>query len=374
MGNQQSHGGPQFCSIRPNPLATRFMVDKDFRVNYTSFKTQNTESMRLTEQRQLGVVRQQRMPDSGRQQQVQEESIDMLLRGPVTLKKPTINMQVKEEPDAWVWVDAKEISKACVFEGIFGTISLTANGFVQYTDINATDFFEKYESDTIQKTFPMGISFGGLSKSLWFKNGDERDECFEIMAKNLPHFYASVIANPENYNVPGWLIPPKKNEDSSSMKVFDGIQGNDVVVYQNDTVQYTDLDGIKHSVVYKRHAIQKCFPQGICFGGLDRVIWLTDEIERDLCFTFMQVTGEFKEEKEEVITFPGLYGSVVLKEEKLNFTSLVGERITAVCYDPKSIYRVFPLGISGGGLPYSIWFKDINFMENCFNAMEQKGQ
>merc|ERR1719233_1293648 len=131
------------------------------------------------------------------------------------------------------------------------------------------------------------------------------------------------------------------------MKVFDGIQGNDVVVYQNNTVQYTDLDGIKHSLVYNRHTIQKCFPQGICFGGLVRAIWLTDEIERDLCFTFMKVTGEFKEEKGEEITFPGLYGSVVLKEETLNFTTICGERITAVCYDPNSIYRVFPLGISG---------------------------
>jgi len=370
MGNQQSHGGPQFCSIRPHPLTERFMVDKDFRVNYASFKNQNTE--RPTEQRQLRVVHQQRTPDSGRQQQVQVESKDMLLRDPAMLKKPTIKLQVQVEPDVWECVGAKEISKECVFEGIFGTISLTANGFVQYTDICGTDFLEKYESDQIQKTFPMGISYGGLSKSLWFKNGEERDECFDIMAKDLPHFYASVIANPENYNVPGWLIPQKKNEDSSNMKVFDGIQGNDVVVYQDNTVQYTDLDGVKHSVVYKRHTIKKCFPHGICFGGLDRAIWLSDETERDLCFMVMQVTGESKDEKDEEITFPALYGSVVLREEKVNFTSLVGERITAVRYDPKSIYRVFPLGITGGGLPHSIWFKDINDMENCFNAMEQK--
>jgi len=342
MGNQQirnggtqfcSHslryGGPQFCSPSPNPLAKRVMVDKSFRVDYNAVKNQKPEPTKR-------VVHQQGVPEADKQQQIQEEPKEILVEVAGMLKKPKIDVQIQVEPNVWERVDAKEISRTSVFEGIYGNVSLTSNGFVQYTDIAGTNFFEKYESDKIQKTFPMGISLGGLSKSLWFKTGVDRDECFDVMVGNLSHFSISVMANPENYNVPSCLIPRKEKKNSSNMKVFEGIHGKKVVVYQGNSVQYTDLDGVKHSDVYNIHTVRKCFPHGICFGGLDRTVWLTDEIERDLCFVFMQAKNGFEEGKEQEMSFPGL------------------------------------MGIGVGGLPHSIWFKDFDDMENCFSAMEQK--
>jgi len=368
MGNQHSRDGPLLCSTTPHPLATRFMVDKDFRVDYITTKTRNTEVMRLTKQRQLPVVHQQRMRDSCSQQQKQEESVEISAKGPDMSKILKINLQYHVEP---VEVNEKKIGKVSVFEGLFGDVSVLPCEFVNYTDSVGNVFREKYDSEKVQKTFPMGISFGGLSKSLWFKAVEERDVCFDTMTGIHPPSYADVMANPEKYNVPEWVVHSEKDDDSCNIKVFDGIQGNDVVVYKDKHVDYTDLDGVKHSVSYNPRNIQKCFPHGICFGGLDRTIWLTDEIERDLCFMLMQFIGEVKHEKEEEKTFPGLYGSVILKENQVTFTSLVGERITAEWYDAKSICRVFPMGISGGGLPHSIWFKEMSEMEDCFKAMEQ---
>jgi len=368
MGNQQSRDGPLLCTTTPHPLATRFMVDKDFRVDYITTKTRNTEVMRLTKQRQLRVVHQQRMRDSWSQQQKQEESVEISPKGPDMLKMPKINLEYHVEPEK---VSEKESGKVSVFEGLFGDVSVLYSEVVNYTDSVGNVFHEKYDSEKIQKTFPMGISFGGLSKSLWFKAVEERDACFDNMTGIQPPSYAEVMANPEKYNIPEWMLHSEKDDDSCNIKVFDGIQGNDVVVYKDKHVDYTDLDGVKHSVSYNRHHIQKCFPHGICFGGLPRTVWLTDEIERDLCFMLMQFIGHVKHEKDDEKTFPGLYGSVILKDNQVSFTSLVGERITAEWYDAKSIYRVFPMGISGGGLPNSIWFKEMSDMEDCFEAMEQ---
>jgi len=378
MGNQQirnggpqfcspslRYGGPKFCSPSSNPLPKKVRVEKSFRVDYNSVKNQNTEPTKR-------VVHQQRMPEAGKQQQMQEEPKEMLVEVAGMLKKPKIDVQIQVEPNVLERVDAKEINKTSVFEGIYGNISLTSNGFVQYKDMAGTEFFDKYESDKIQKTFPTGISFGGLTKSLWFKNGVERDECFDVMVGNPSHFSISVMANPENYNVPSCPIPREEKKNSSNMKVFEGIHGKKVVICQGNSVQYTDLDGVKHSDVYNMHTIRKCYPHGICFGDLDRTVWLTDERERDLCFIFMQASNGFEEEKNQEMTFPGLYGSVVVREDKINFTSLIGNRITGACYNPRAIHRIFPMGIGGGGLPHSIWFKEFDDMENCFNAMEQK--
>lgn len=366
MGNHQSRDGLQFCSTTPNPLATRFMVDKDFRVDYMTTKTRNTEVMRLTKQQQVRVFHQQRRRDSGSKQQKQDESVDISPKGPGMLKIPNLEYHVEPEE-----VNVKEVGKVSVFEGLFGNVSVLSSEFVDYTDSVGNVYHEKYDSEKVQKTFPMGISFGGLSKSLWFKAVEERDACFYTMTGILPPSYAAVMANPEDYQVPEWVIQSKTDDDSCNIKVFDGILGNDVVVYKDKHVDYTDLDGVKHSLSYNPLKIQKCFPHGICFGGLDRTIWLTDEIERDLCFMLMQFIGEVKHEKDEGKTFPGLYGSVSLKENQVRFTSLIGERITAEWYDAKSIRRVFPMGISGGGLPHSIWFKEMENMEDCFKAMKQ---
>jgi len=367
MGNQQSRDELQFCSTRTHPLATRFMEDKAFRVDYASLKIQNTEVLKLPKQQQRRVAHQQRAWNVGSQQQKQEELNDVPMKVPDMFKSTKNNIHVQPEVHFVQKVDAKEES---VFEGVFGKITLSSNGFVAYTDIVGNGFREKFDAKEIQKTFPMGISYGGLSKSLWFKDAIQRDECFDTMAGVLPPSYADVVANPEKFKIRDAFITSKK-VDSSDVKVFEGIKGNNVHVYKGYHVKYTDLDGVYHSVSYNKDRIRKCFPHGICFGGLDRTLWLKDEIERDLCFILMQVIGEKKEEKN---IFSGLYGNVVLEANGVSFTSLIGERITAASYDSKSIYKVFPMGINGGGLPNSIWFKEIGDMENCFKKMAEKSE
>jgi len=361
MGNQQSRDGLQFCSTEPHPLATRFMVDKAFRVDYIPLKLKNTEALRMPRQQQTLAVHQQRS-NRGSQQQIQEEYVDIPLEWSDVLKNQTKNLQVLVEPEVYQKINVKE---SPVFEGVYGDICLLSNGLVEYPDIFGHNYCEKYNPERIQKIFPKGISYGGISKSLWFKDSDDRDACFDTMIGDLHPSKAEVMANPEVHDILDFEIPPKKI-DICNFKVFDGIQGNQVVVFKGNHVEYMDVDGLKHSESYKSDEIKMCFPNGICFGGLDRTIWFSDEIERDLCFIQMQVIGEKKPEEK---TFPGQYGTVVLADNGVSFTSLVGERIQAAWYNSKSIQRVFPMGISGGGLPHSIWFKEMVDMENCFKAM-----
>jgi len=301
----------------------------------------------------------------GIQQQIQEECTDVPVTrsGMLTIQKRDLQGDLEH----WVYQEANVTENRTMFQGIYGDICLLPRGFVEYKDISGHSYCEGYNSKRIQKIFPMGIACEGITKILWFKEIKERNVCFDTMIGDIPPSYAEVMANPEKYNIPD-LPPSKWQRDSYNFKVFDGTQGNDVIVYKGNHVKYTDLDGVKHSSCYKKDYIKKCFPQGICFGGLERTIWLADIAERDRCFTLMQMGGENKEEEK---TFPGLYGTVVLKMNEVSFTALVGERIQAACYDSKSIQRVFPMGISGGGLPHSIWFKEMGDMENCFKRMMQ---
>jgi len=364
MGNQQSQDGPQFCSTKPHPLASRFMVDKAFRVDYTPLKTKNTQVMRVPKEEQL-VIHRQQVSNTGTEQQIQEEYVDVPVKQPGMLKIQKKNLH---DELAHLVNQQTNVNKCGnMFRGIYGDIHLLPSGFVVYKDMAGHLYREEYDSKRIQKIFPMGISCAGITKILWFKDIEDRNACFDTMNGDLPPSYEEVIANPEKYNIPV-LLPPKWKRASCNFEMFAGIQGNDVVVYKGNHVNYTDLDGVKHSSSYRKDYIKKCFPKGICFGGLERTIWLADEAERDRCFMLMQMGGEKKEEGN---NFPGLYGTVVLKKNKVSFTSLVGERILASWYDSKSIRRVFPMGISGGGLPHSIWFKEMSDMENCFKAMIQ---
>jgi len=363
MGNQQSLDGLQFCSTRPHSLANRFMAYKDFRVDHITSEKPHPKVTRFSKQQQIREGHQQPMRDSDFYHQKQE-SVDVSSKSLVASKSPEIDLIAQEEQNMSDNGECKSI--ASVYEGIFSDISILSDGVVEYTDSGGNNFHEKYNLRTLQKTFPMGISFGELSMSLWFKNVEDRDECASTMTGNLPPSYTAVMDNPEYYKV------PELQDDKRSMKVFDGIRGNVVVLYSNNYVDYTDLDGAKHYVSYNKNKIRKCFPQGICFGGLDRTLWLSDENERDLCFTAMQLFQDESRNKEEEKSFPGLYGNVSLKGDQLSFTSLVGERIKVPWYDTKSIFRVFPLGLSGGGLPHSIWFEKMEDLENCFTAMEQR--
>jgi len=383
MGNNQSNvrEGLQFCSGNTDPLARRFMVDKDFRVDFsckrniereltTSPKHQwsNRYSDEVTtkyyQKREIRTS-QQPVRDENWQQQKQEEFCDFSL--PVKLQKDTSEIQVEVQKD-----NVTENSERTAFKGIFGDVVLYKNN-VSYEDCSGEEFNETFIPKLLQKTFPMGISFGGLTKSVWFKDITDRDACFDTMTQNLLPPYASTVSNPYLYNIPN-SMQSVSVEEKDKLKVFDGVCGNDVIVRRNGPVSYTDINGEKHCVSYNRNKIEKCFPHGICFGGLSRSIWLKDEIERDLCYLLMQMVGETaeNEEPDEEKTFPGLYGNIVLRSEyEVEYTSLVGNRVTAVWYDPRTIRTVFPMGVTGGGLPSTIWFKDMEDLDNCITAMKK---
>jgi len=375
MGNQQSSvsEGLQFCSTRSHPLAKSLMVDKNFRIDYVSSKRYSEEdqfsfakAQPFTHQRiksnpsnnrQSQVkcerhVHQQRARDENRQQQKQEELEHRI----VSLDHSKFQ---KGPPEVVV-----QQERGTVYEGIFGRIVLN-NKCVCYRDGTGNEFNEEYDRKKLRKTFPMGISYGGLSQSLWFKDIEERDACFGIMTKDFPPCTAA-MSNPSHHSVPNM-----KYKEAKDVKEFDGLQG-DVFVHQDGCVVYTDLNGEQHFVNYANDKIQKCFPNGICFGGLPKAIWLKDNTERDQCYKQMQLVGQSVEEEEKTVekTFPGLYGNVTLRSfSEVKFTSLAGAQVTAVRYDTKMIRRVFPMGISGGGLPSTIWFREMEDREDCINAM-----
>jgi len=382
MGVQQSsvREGLQFCSTNVDPLAERFMADRDFRVGYISSKrnmekdqsqfeaqmlkhnneqgmTMNRSNGQYVFHKSVKHVHQQQKCSTEEQQQKQEDVHEKATNG---------HAEVAVTNDKVENVEAvKFIEEGLVYEGVFGDVTLK-NGFITYSDRAGREFHGVFDAQTLQKTFPMGISFGGPNSILWFKDIRGRDECFDKMTGNLPPSYAEVMRNPAKYI-------PYPDKTLGETKAFDGIQGYDVIVHPNSSVSYTDIDGEYHCASYNSHKIQKCFPHGICFGGLPRTIWLKDEIERDLCYVMMQMTRNTKtiEKPSKEKAFEGLYGSVILKSyHEVDYTSLVGGRVNATWYNPQMIRRVFPMGITGGGLPSTIWFEEAEEMENCIEAMQ----
>jgi len=379
MGNNQSNvrEGLQFCSSNVDPLARRFMVDKDFRVDFSCNRNIEKELMTppefqwskryndevVTEYSQKREIRMSQQPvrHDNWQQQKQEEFCDFIEPVKHQKDKPKIQVVAQEK-------NVTENNKR-TFEGIFGDVVLNEDR-VSYKDCSGEEFNEMFNPKLLKKTFPMGISYGGLTKSVWFKDIADRDACFETMTGYLPPSYAAVMSNPSLFSIPNDM-PVSVEEDKH--KVFDGICENNVIVRRNGSVSYTDINGEQHCVSFNRNKIQKCFPHGICFGGLTRTIWLKNEIERDLCYVFMQTVGETDEiEEDEKETFTGLFGSVVLRSgHEVEYTSLAGDRVKAVWYDPGTIRTVFPMGITGGGLPSTIWFKDMEDLDDCMTAMKQ---
>jgi len=379
MGNQQCHNGLQFCSSTERSPAARFTIDKDFRIEYFPSKPKNIHLAQQPEQKQtklhgeqdelssvsgdldpkkseISLRHQQQTRDLTQQQQSPDDLVCNLLRSQ-EFQKNNIDTQV---------MNGDEIVRSNNFEGIFGRIILLVDNNVEFTDNTGNQCCETYDPETIQKTFPMAISIASISKKLWFNLVEERDACFAQMTGNHSTSHAATTAKPEPHNVPYDTISSKK--DSSSIKVFTGISGK-VYVDKDNHVEYTDYNGEKYCVGYIKNEIIKCFPNGICYGGLKKTIWLTSKVERDTCFAVM--TGEELDlEKQNEKTFPGLYGRVVLKaDSKVIFTSLIGERITSD-YDDE-VRRVFPMGLRGGGLLKTIWFREMEDLEDCLCAMKQ---
>lgn len=345
MGNQQLLG-LQACSADNSDLAERFMVDKDFRIDYRTIK-HNTEFQ--PRQQRGSVQRQQIILLDTFQEQEPEEVIPLQ----------------KQKVETQVLVEAKNVptKSKTTFEGLYGNVRLLEDGFVEYKDSHGMSYGEAFDPKTITKSFPWGISMGGLTKSIWFKDAAERDDCFIDMSKtaNLK------IVEPAKTSFVG-------ERDNANYEVFKGIEGNEVVLYPVNRVEYTDISGQRHSVSYKSAWIKKCFPSGICFGGLPKTLWLNDERQRDKCFNCMKKQEQNDDdltENEEKKMFTALYGDVFLKADyEVEFTSLTGEKVTS-SYDPRKIRKVFPMGITSIAIPSTIWFSEMKDCESCYQEMKK---
>jgi hypothetical protein len=407
MGNQQS-GATQLCS-RGQLYAARgemssSKMDPENRVGYNMMTKPKFQV-------QLQKAPQQMIS----QQQNQEEIVEIPLAGPGKWKIPKSFFEIQEDEEAVeeqvrkpsfnVYVSCLEkeeepfgvMSKQKVnqdleaemldyhkddlsfAEGLYGNVILNQNQLVLYTDIKGEKHCEEYDRDKIGKIFPMGIAFGGLTKSIWFKDAIARDEAFDMMT-SIPPSYKAVMANPTKNAIPQTKNAigendVLENDEDDNMKVFEGINGTNVIVHSENIVLYTDLKKSKHCIAYNKHNIRKCFPNGICDGGLPRAIWFDEEMERDLCFMLMRwnMEEECNTEPEESLAqeFSGLYGPVVLHiDSQIEFSALSGERVKCF-YDPSKIKETFPKGISYGRLSKSIWFRDVEEREKCFEAMRK---
>jgi len=340
MGNQQLLG-LQACSADNSDLAERFMVDKDFRIDYLTTK----HNMEFQPRQQRGSVQRQQIILLDHCQEQEPEEV-------ITLSK--------QKTETQVLVEAK--SKT-TFEGLYGNVRLLEDGFVEYRDSHGMTFGEAFDPEKITKSFPWGISLGGLTKSIWFKDAEERDDCFNGMSKTVN----VKVVEPAKTSFAG-------ERDNANYEVFKGIEGNEVVLFPVNRVEYTDINGQRHSVSYKREWIKKSFPSGICFGGLPKTLWLNDEQQRDKCFNCMkrqEQNDEDLNEKEEKKSFTGLYGEVSLKADyEVEFTSLTGEKVASF-YDPRKIRKVFPMGITSIAIPSTIWFSEMKDCESCFREMKK---
>lgn len=398
MGNLQS-GGTQFCSsgelyINRSEM-TNFKLDTETRVGY-SFSKPNFQVQRIQKPYQQIIPQ---------KQQIQEE-VEIPLAGPGKCKipksffgkqeavvgnenkKPSFNVYIsclQEEESLYKSKNTNNGTQEVegdivdyymddlpVFDGFFGNIIINKKGLVLYTDCTGTQHCEEFDRETVEKIFPMGISFGGLTKSIWFKDGVSRDEAFEVMI-SIPPSYKAVMANPTKYAI-------KENKavelaDSENMKTFEGHNNTDVIVHSNNMVRYIDLNKKWHCVAYCKYNIRKCFPHGICNGGLPKAIWFNDEMERDLCFMLMRwniieditaTPGESPTQK-----FTGLNGDISLhSDSQIEYTSLTGDIIKCF-FEPTAILETFPLGISFGRLPKTIWFREVEEREKCIEAMRK---
>jgi hypothetical protein len=400
MGNQQS-GATQLCSrgelYTARGWARSDKMDLEDRVGYNVLKKPKFEIQRIQKAPQQLIS----------QQQNQEEIVEIPLSGPgkwtipksfletqendevveEKVRKPSFNVYISclEKEEHFEMTSKQKVNEdleaemldyykndISLSEGLFGNVILNKNHLVLYTDIKGKKHCEEFERENIGKIFPMGIAFGGLTKSIWFKDAIARDETFDMMI-SMPPSYRAVMANPTKYAIRENDV--LENDDDDNMKVFEGINKTNVIVHSESIVLYTDLNRTKHCIAFNKHNIRKCFPNGICDGGLPRAIWFDEEMERDLCFMQMRWNTEeeciVKPEESQAQTFTGLYGSVVLHtDSQIEFSALSGERVKCF-YDPSEIKETFPKGISYGRLSKSIWFRDVEEREKCIEAMRK---
>jgi len=306
--------------------------------------------------------------------------------------------------------DMKDRNMEC-FDGLFGNVIVHSNGLILYTDINGGKFCEEFDAGSAGKCFPLGITGGELSKSIWFNDVIERDSCFDAMTARLedisvPPSYEEVVANADKYTllddsetvmatcsspVAGFAASSlsyslvdatdsETEEESDNpddhIKVFEGLGGMQVIVHEDNLVLFTDINGTKHCQNYNPHNLNKVFPSGISGGGLPKSIWFDDGQERDLCYALMQwnmdEVDEAMEVEPEPQEFEGLYGNVTLKHNgEIEYTSLTGEEVVST-FDTETLSPTFPMGISYGGLPKTIWFDSPDDRQAALKAMREQ--
>jgi len=392
MGNQQS-GSLQFCSEAQlhtcRGAMTSYKSEFNMRVGYISehiskeprFQMQRFQNphqhMPSQQQRQENLVE---MTPLSPKCFVETQKQELVMQADPAGKKPTFNVYIscldKDEEQSTRTMSSKTDGEAeiidhfkddlSIFMGVFGNVIINKEGLALYTDITGRKHCEEYNKVEIRKIFPMGISSGGLTKTIWFNDGETRDSCFDIMTTNQMLSSCKAVDARENKQV-------EEDDDSDNLMVFEGVNCRNVIVHAENLVLYTDIKGNKHCIKYNKHQILKCFPNGIHNGGLTKTIWFKDEMERDLCFMLMQ--WNLDEEEEEIAEkssnqkFNGLCGSVFLNSDsQIEFTSLSGE-VMKCFYEPSRIMESFPKGISHGKLPKTIWFKDTQERDRCIEAM-----
>jgi len=318
--------------------------------------------------------------------------------------------------------DMKDRNMEC-FDGLFGNIIVHDSGLVLYTDINGEKFCEEFDAGSVSKCFPLGITGGDMSKSMWFDDIIARDSCFDAMTlrhnsvwtaqlKDVsdPPSYEEVIEEPCKFTprelddsetvIAQTCSSPVAGFASSSLsytlvdalsetesdcesdfdpddhiKCFEGLGGMQVIVHEDNLVLFTDINGKKHCDNYNPHGLSKVFPSGITGGGLPKSIWFDDGQERDLCFALMQwnmdEVDEAMEVEPEPQEFMGLYGQVVLNHNgEIEYTSLTGDQVKTT-FDPDTLQPTFPMGISYGGLPKTIWFDSAGQRSEALEAMKE---
>jgi len=343
MGNQQS-GGLHACSRgqmythRSEVQSSKF--DLDNRVGYGALSKERFQVQR-TQNTQEQVVP---------QQQGQEDIAELEKAYKKVLRERAETAEHLED-------------ELQVFEGVCGSAYIMKDEVVQYTDLAGKKHREKYNKNEIRKIFPKGIAYGGLTKTIWFKDVVTRDECFDLMTNK------SVVADPTKFRA-------EEPNEADNRNSFEGINEGNVVVNANNFILYTDLNGVKRCDRYSKRDLRKCFPCGITGGRLTKTMWFKNEVERDSCFKRMMQRGDDipKRRYHHVLEdqkFSGFYGSVLLHpDSQIEFTSISGQRVKCY-YEPNEIRECFPKGISYGRLEKTIWFQTTYERKKCIDAMRR---
>jgi len=158
-----------------------------------------------------------------------------------------------------------------VFEGINDTnVIVHADNIVLYTDLDRSKHCVQYNKHKIHKCFPNGIYGGGLPRTIWFNDENERELCFMLMKWNMDEPVPAEID----------VVHPLSQD-------YTGLCG-DIVLHSDCQIEFTSLNGVPMKCSYEPTKIQEVFPNGISNGRLPKSIWFQNVEERDNCIAAMR--------------------------------------------------------------------------------------